>query len=52
MTPEEIIPYGVYVWHPTAACQLPGHRVTLGQRASTAGHDQLHPSTQDHETQG
>lgn len=59
MTPKDIIPYGLYVWHATAAChvvslscQLPGHTVTLGQRASMAGHDQLHPSTQDHETQG
>lgn len=61
-TPEEVILCGVHVWHPTAAyllaspsCQLPVHRVTLGQRAWVPchpGHDQLHPSTQDHETQG
>lgn len=52
-TLEEVIPYGLYAWHSTTAClivslpwQLPGHKVTLGQRASMAGQDQLHPTTQ------
>lgn len=54
MTPEEVIPDGVFVWHPTAACliaspssQLPGHTVSLCQRASVAGHDHLHPRSRN-----